>query len=145
MISSLSERGLDRRTPVISLAKGLVPPHGIAPTVLLSASLGGSRVACMGGPAHAHEMVTEGAGLVAASTDARLAAAIAAVFTRAGVVCEQSNDPIGVELAGAAKNAAALAAGATRPRASTPPGPRPATSSSRSGATPSSRARGRSR
>ncbi|HVL31439.1 MAG TPA: NAD(P)H-dependent glycerol-3-phosphate dehydrogenase, partial [Solirubrobacteraceae bacterium] len=31
----------------------------------------------------------------------------------AGVVCEQSNDPIGVELAGAAKNAAALAAGAT--------------------------------
>jgi len=114
VISSLSERGLDRRTPVISLAKGLVPPHGIAPTVLLSASLGGSRVACVGGPAHAHEMVTEGAGLVAASQDARLAATISAVFTRAGVVCEQSSDPIGVELAGAAKNAAALAAGATR-------------------------------
>ena len=74
VISSLSERGLDRRTPVISLAKGLVPPHGIAPTVLLSASLGASRVACVGGPAHAHEMVTEGAGLVAASNDARLAA-----------------------------------------------------------------------
>ena len=35
------------------------------------------------------------------------------MFTRAGVVCEQSNDPIGVELAGAAKNAAALASGAT--------------------------------
>ena len=114
VISSLSERGLDRRTPVISLAKGLVPPHGIAPTVLLSASLGASRVACVGGPAHAHEMVTEGAGLVAASNDARLAATISAVFTRAGVVCEQSSDPIGVELAGAAKNAAALAAGATR-------------------------------
>jgi glycerol-3-phosphate dehydrogenase (NAD(P)+) len=29
------------------------------------------------------------------------------------VVCERSNDPLGVELAGAAKNAAALAAGAT--------------------------------
>jgi glycerol-3-phosphate dehydrogenase (NAD(P)+) len=38
---------------------------------------------------------------------------IANVFTRAGVVCERSSDPIGVELAGAAKNAAALAAGAT--------------------------------
>ena len=62
VIASLSERGLDRRTPVISLAKGLVPPHGIAPTVLLTASLGASRVACVGGPAHAHEMVTEGAG-----------------------------------------------------------------------------------
>ena len=114
VISSLSERGLDRRTPVISIAKGLVPPHGIAPTVLLGASLGASRVACIGGPAHAHEMVTEGAGLVAASNDARLAATISAVFTRAGVVCEQSSDPIGVELAGAAKNAAALAAGATQ-------------------------------
>jgi glycerol-3-phosphate dehydrogenase (NAD(P)+) len=114
VISSLSERGLDRRTPVISLAKGLVPPHGIAPTVLLSASLGAARVACIGGPAHAHEMVTEGAALVAASVDARLAATIADVFTRAGVVCEQSSDPIGVELAGAAKNAAALAAGATQ-------------------------------
>jgi glycerol-3-phosphate dehydrogenase (NAD(P)+) len=35
------------------------------------------------------------------------------VFLRAGVVCEQSSDPVGVELAGVAKNAAALAAGAT--------------------------------
>ena len=35
------------------------------------------------------------------------------MFTDAGVVCEVSNDPVGVELAGAAKNAAALAAGAT--------------------------------
>jgi glycerol-3-phosphate dehydrogenase (NAD(P)+) len=35
------------------------------------------------------------------------------VFWRAGVVCETSTDPVGVELAGAAKNAAALAAGAT--------------------------------
>src|SRR4051794_30043760 len=32
---------------------------------------------------------------------------------RAGVVCEQSNDPVGVALSGVAKNAASLAAGAT--------------------------------
>jgi glycerol-3-phosphate dehydrogenase (NAD(P)+) len=114
VIADLAERGLDRRTPVISLAKGLVPPHGIAPTVLLTGSLGAARVACVGGPAHAREMVTEGAALVAASVDAQLAATIADVFTRAGVVCEQSSDPVGVELAGAAKNAAALAAGATQ-------------------------------
>jgi glycerol-3-phosphate dehydrogenase (NAD(P)+) len=56
-------------------------------------------------------MVTDGAGLVAASTDERLAMTIANVFMRAGVVCEQSSDPVGVELAGVAKNAAALAAG----------------------------------
>jgi len=70
-------------------------------------------VAVIGGPAHAQEMVSEGAGLVAASASEALAASLAQVFTRAGVVCERSNDPVGVELAGAAKNAAALAAGAT--------------------------------
>jgi glycerol-3-phosphate dehydrogenase (NAD(P)+) len=58
-------------------------------------------------------LVRHGAGLVVASVDEQLAHTLAQVFTRAGVVCEQSNDPVGVELAGAAKNAAALAAGAT--------------------------------
>jgi glycerol-3-phosphate dehydrogenase (NAD(P)+) len=71
------------------------------------------QVACIGGPAHAQEMVHAGAALVAASSEQALARALANVFTRAGVVCEQSDDPVGVELAGAAKNAAALAAGAT--------------------------------
>jgi glycerol-3-phosphate dehydrogenase (NAD(P)+) len=113
VIKGLQEAGLGRKTPVVSLAKGLVPPEGIAPTVMLSGALGPGRVACVGGPAHAREMVTEGAGLVAASLDERLASTIASVFMRAGVVCEQSSDPIGVELAGVAKGAAALAAGAT--------------------------------
>jgi len=90
-----------------------VPPEGIAPTVLLSQALGAARVVCIGGPAHAREMVTGGAGLVAAAIDERLGLMIADVYQRAGVVCERSNDPIGVELAGAAKNAAALAAAAT--------------------------------
>ena len=112
-IRGLARAGLGSRTPVISLAKGLTPPDGVAPTVLLRERFGDSRVACIGGPAHAHETVSEGAAFVAASTNEELAHALAGVFTRAGVVCEQSNDPIGVELAGAAKNAAALAAGAT--------------------------------
>jgi len=113
VLAGLAERELGRRAAVISLAKGLVPPDGVAPTVLLSASLGAKRVACVGGPAHAQEMVGDGAGLVAASTDERLAHTLAQIFNRAGVVCEQSEDPVGVELAGAAKNAAALAVGAT--------------------------------
>src|SRR3954464_11591892 len=113
VIANLAPSGLPRRTPVISMAKGLVPPDGLAPTTMLNHAFGIDRVACIGGPAHAREMVTEGAGLVAASTDMRLAATIANVFLRAGVVCEQSNDPVGVELSGIAKNAAALAARAT--------------------------------
>jgi glycerol-3-phosphate dehydrogenase (NAD(P)+) len=113
VIERLGASGLGRRTAVVSVAKGLVPPHGLAPTRVLSERFGSERVACIGGPAHAQEMVHAGAGLVAASSDEELARALANVFTRAGVVCELSDDPIGVELAGAAKNAAALAAGAT--------------------------------
>jgi glycerol-3-phosphate dehydrogenase (NAD(P)+) len=113
VIAGLGAAGLPRRAPVVSLAKGLVPPDGAQPSVLLAQLLGQERVAVVGGPAHAREMVTEGAALVAAAADERLGLMIANVFTRAGVVCERSSDPIGVELAGAAKNAAALAAGAT--------------------------------
>jgi glycerol-3-phosphate dehydrogenase (NAD(P)+) len=112
-IDRLVSAGVGRRTAIVSVAKGLVPPSGTPPTIVLSERFGASRVACLGGPAHAREMVRDGAALVAASVEEELARALAQVFTRAGVVCEQSNDPIGVELAGAAKNAAALAAGAT--------------------------------
>ncbi len=113
LIAHLENRGLPSRAAVVSLAKGLVPPDGTPPTVMLRRRFGAGRTACVGGPAHAREMVSEGAGLVAASTEESLASAIAGVFIRAGVVCEESNDPIGVELAGTAKNAAALASGAT--------------------------------
>ncbi len=113
VIADLEERGLPPKAAIVSLAKGLVPPLGAPPTTLLRRRFGADRIACIGGPAHAQEMVTAGAGLVAASTEESLASALASVFTRAGVVCEESNDPVGVELAGAAKNAAALASGAT--------------------------------
>jgi glycerol-3-phosphate dehydrogenase (NAD(P)+) len=113
VIENLSSSGLGKRTAIVSAAKGLVPPLGTPPTVVLSAAFGPDRIACLGGPAHAQEMVHAGAALVAACEAEELARALAQVFTRAGVVCELSNDPVGVELAGAAKNAAALAAGAT--------------------------------
>jgi glycerol-3-phosphate dehydrogenase (NAD(P)+) len=113
VISSLDAAGLPAKAAIVSLAKGLVPPDGEPPTALIRRRFGSGRTACIGGPAHAQEMVSAGAGLVAASTEESLATAIAGVFIRAGVVCEESNDPVGVELAGAAKNAAALASGAT--------------------------------
>jgi glycerol-3-phosphate dehydrogenase (NAD(P)+) len=113
VIDRLVATGLGKRTAIVSVAKGLVPPAGLPPTIVLSARFGAARVACIGGPAHAQEMVHAGAALVAASSEEELARSLAQVFTRAGIVCEQSDDPVGVELAGAAKNAAALAAGAT--------------------------------
>lgn len=112
-LGSLRRSGLGKRTAVVSGAKGLVPPDGEVPTAVIERALQGHTVACIGGPAHAQEMVHSGAGLVIASGSEWLARELAQVFTRAGVVCEVSDDPVGVELAGAAKNAAALASGAT--------------------------------
>ncbi len=105
---------LGRRTAIVSRRQGArstrrTTPHDGAERAA-SAHNGWPASA---GPAHAQEMVRSGAGLVVACGDEELARTLAQMFTRAGVVCEQSNDPLGVELAGAAKNAAALAAGAT--------------------------------
>jgi glycerol-3-phosphate dehydrogenase (NAD(P)+) len=113
VVALLPGAGIGRRTAVVSLAKGLVPPDGVTATAVLRAQFGSHRSACIGGPAHAHEMVHAGAALVAASANENLAGMLAGIFLRSGVVCEVSNDPTGVELAGVAKNAAALAAGAT--------------------------------
>lgn len=105
---------MSSRAGIVSLAKGLVPPDGATPTALLDTAFGPERVACVGGPAHAREMVESGAGLVCASRSEVLAHRVAEAFQRAGVVCEVSDDPVGVELAGVAKNAAAVAVGATQ-------------------------------
>ncbi len=109
----LEERGLRKRVPIVAMSKGLVPPDGQLPSRVLAQQFGPLRVAAIGGPAHAQEMVADGAALVAASENVQVADLIQQVFLRAGVVCEKSVDPVGVELGGVAKNAAALAAGAT--------------------------------
>jgi glycerol-3-phosphate dehydrogenase (NAD(P)+) len=112
-LEELRRQGVPPGAGIVSLAKGLLPPDGMPPTVALERAFGTERVACVGGPAHAKEMVDRGAGLVCASHSRHLAKRVADLFRKAGVMCEASDDPVGVELAGCAKNAAALAAGAT--------------------------------
>src|SRR5262249_62305991 len=70
---------------------------------------------CLGGPAHAREAVSGSAALVLGSVDPDLRNQLGLVFDRAGLVCERSADVAGVEMAGAAKNAAALAAAPAEP------------------------------
>jgi len=113
-LAELAGMGVSERAGIVSLAKGLVPPDGLSATVALETVYGSQRVACVGGPSHAREMVESGAGLVCASRSEALAHGVAEAFQRAGVVCEVSDDPVGVELAGVAKNAAAVAVGATQ-------------------------------
>jgi glycerol-3-phosphate dehydrogenase (NAD(P)+) len=112
-LAELVRQGVSPRAGIVSLAKGLVPPDGTPPSVAVETAFGPERVAVVGGPAHAREMVDGGAGLVCASHAPALAEQVAETFRSARVVCEASTDPVGVELAGSAKNAAALAAGAT--------------------------------
>ncbi|HLI31371.1 MAG TPA: NAD(P)H-dependent glycerol-3-phosphate dehydrogenase [Solirubrobacteraceae bacterium] len=114
LVESLAATDLRPDAALISLTKGLTSAAGAPPTTLLADRFGADRVACIGGPAHAQEMVRAGAALVAAARREQLAGSIAQLLGRAGLVCEISDDPLGVELAGAAKNAAALAAGATQ-------------------------------
>lgn len=113
-LEEITAMGVSETAGVVSLAKGLVPPHGTPPSVALERAFGPERTACVAGPAHAREMVESGAGLVCASHSEALATRVAEVFQRSGVVCEVSDDPVGAELAGVAKNAAAVAVGATQ-------------------------------
>jgi glycerol-3-phosphate dehydrogenase (NAD(P)+) len=94
-------------------SKGLVGPGGELPSDCVARLAGERPVACLGGPAHAGELAIGEAGLVVASDDRAFATRVARLFHGAGLECERSADMVGVQLAGCAKNAAALAAGAS--------------------------------
>lgn len=103
------------RSAMLLLTKGLVAPQGQLPSDYVGERVRARAISCLGGPAHAREAVSGSAALVLGSADADLRSQLGEVFDRAGLVCERSDDVIGVEMAGAAKNAAALAAAAAEP------------------------------
>jgi glycerol-3-phosphate dehydrogenase len=69
-------------------------------------------VAALGGPAHAAEMVDSGASMVVGCPDRAFGRQLRAALRGAGLDVALTTDVLGVELAGCAKNAAALAAAA---------------------------------
>ena len=113
-VGAIADRVSDRSS-VLLLTKGLIAPQGQLPTEYAGERIRARAVACLGGPAHAREAVSGSAALVLGSGDADLRDQLGAVFDRAGLVCERTADATGVEMAGAAKNAAALAAAAAEP------------------------------
>jgi glycerol-3-phosphate dehydrogenase (NAD(P)+) len=110
-VGAIADRISDRSS-VLLLTKGLIAPLGQLPAEYAGARIRARAIACLGGPAHAREAVSGSAALVLGSGDADLRDQLGEVFDRAGLVCERSRDVAGVEMAGAAKNAAALAAAA---------------------------------
>jgi len=113
-VGAIADRVSDRSS-VLLLTKGLIAPLGQLPAEYAGERIRARAVACLGGPAHAREAVSGSAALVLGSADPDLRDQLGEVFDRAGLVCERSADVAGVEMAGAAKNAAALAAAATEP------------------------------
>jgi 1-acyl-sn-glycerol-3-phosphate acyltransferase len=113
-VGAIADRVSDRSS-VLLLTKGLLPPHGRLPAEYVGERVRARAIASLGGPAHAREAVSGSAALVLGSADADLRDQLGEVFDRAGLVCERTADVTGVEMAGAAKNAAALAAAAGAP------------------------------
>jgi glycerol-3-phosphate dehydrogenase (NAD(P)+) len=113
-VGALGDR-IGGRSGVLLLTKGLVGPMGSLPTGYVSERVRARAIASLGGPAHAREAVTGTAALVLGSGDADLRSQLGEVFDRAALVCERTEDVVGVEMAGVAKNAAALAAAAAEP------------------------------
>jgi glycerol-3-phosphate dehydrogenase len=103
------------RSSILLMTKGLIPPRGQLPAEYVGERVRARAIACLGGPAHAREAVSGSAALVLGSADPDLRTQLGEVFDTAGLVCERSRDVTGVEMAGAAKNAAALAAAVAEP------------------------------
>jgi len=103
---------LSAGTAIVLLSKGLVPPLGELPAQYAQRRAEGRTVAVIGGPAHAADALEAGAAFVIASKDRVLLRQIADPLTAAGSAVEETSDVVGVELAGCAKNVAALAAAA---------------------------------
>jgi glycerol-3-phosphate dehydrogenase (NAD(P)+) len=100
------------RAGVLVMSKGLVPPLGTLASAYVSERVRAASVGVLGGPAHAAAALAGGASMVVASTNPGFARQIADALGAAGFDVARSTDIVGVELAGCAKNAAALAAAA---------------------------------
>jgi glycerol-3-phosphate dehydrogenase (NAD(P)+) len=103
---------LPRGVPLCSVTKGIENRTLERPTQILAGVTGRRRLAVLSGPSHAEE-VARGlpAAVVAASRSAELAADVQALFSTGRFRVYRLSDVVGVEIAGAAKNVVALAAG----------------------------------
>ena len=103
---------IPRHAGVLVLSKGLVPPLGTLPSAFVAERCAAHAVAVVGGPADATEVLEHGAAVVLASLDRGFQLQLADALRTAGLDVSTTSDVTGVELAGAAKNVAVLAAAA---------------------------------
>ncbi len=100
------------RAGVLVLSKGLVAPLGTLPSAYVAERTESWSVGVLGGPAHGAAALDHGASLVFAAADPAFRRQVAEALTAARFDVAASSDVVGVELAGCATHAAALAAAA---------------------------------
>lgn len=99
-------------TPVLSLTKGLERESHLRMSEVVQEVLPGSPVGVLTGPSLAEEVLAGSpAAIVVASVDEHVAAEVQRLFFTGGLRVYTSTDVIGCEIAGAAKNVLAIAAG----------------------------------
>jgi len=98
--------------PVVSVSKGVENRTLRRPSEILAETLGARPIAVLSGPSHAEEVARAGpTSVVVASKDAALAALVQRTFGTERFRIYAGDDVLGVELAAAAKNVVAIAAG----------------------------------
>lgn len=104
---------LSRDAILVSTTKGLESDSGKRPSEILEEAIGRQvRECALSGPTIAAELIQRlPAVMLAASSDSQVTARTVAAFTTPWLRIYESDDRLGVELAGALKNVIALAAG----------------------------------
>ena len=103
---------LSADTGIVTVTKGVEVLSLCPPLKVLIDEAGQRPLAVLSGPTIASELARQlPATLLAASVDEKFAALVQEIFSRPWLRIYTSQDPIGVEIAGAAKNVVAIAAG----------------------------------
>jgi 1-acyl-sn-glycerol-3-phosphate acyltransferase len=104
-----------RRAGVLVLSEGMVPPLGTLPAAYVAERTESWAVGAVGGLADPSAALEGGASLVLAATDAGFLRQVTDALVAAGVDVSATSDVVGVQLAGVAADAAALAVAAAAP------------------------------
>lgn len=97
--------------PLVSLSKGIEQGSLFFPTQILQDATGARHCLTLSGPSHAEEVARGMTTVVVSAGDESRAAAMAELMSTPAFRVYHSTDLVGVELAGAAKNVVAIAAG----------------------------------
>ena len=106
---------IPQRTGVLVMSKGLVPPLGMLPSSFVAERVNAWAVGALAGPSHAAGALSAGASLIVGASDPAFGRQVTDALGAAGFDAGYTRDVVGIELAGCAKNAAALAAAAASP------------------------------